>query len=152
VSLVEECIQEILKKSIEKVLVFSRSKQITIQYEAVPYLIHGNTPSLVEVFVILLDNAIKYSKPETTIEIAVKNVRSSLSILVKDHGIGIPTEDIPNIFDRFYRADTSRTKEQVKGYGLGLSIAKTIVKMHKGTIRVESVVDLGSTFIVQLPN
>ena len=69
----------------------------------------------------------------------------------RDQGIGIGEEDLPHIFDRFYRADVSRTKIQTKGYGLGLSIAKKITDLHKGVMKVKSKIDKGTTFIVQLP-
>jgi signal transduction histidine kinase len=74
-----------------------------------------------------------------------------INILVKDGGIGIKKEDMPHIFDRFYRADRSRTKQRIEGYGLGLSIAKRIVALHNGSIRVESEVRKGSVFTVTLP-
>jgi signal transduction histidine kinase len=70
---------------------------------------------------------------------------------VADNGIGIPQEDLPYIFDRFYRADRSRTRDESGGSGLGLSICKWIVQAHKGKIEVESTPGQGSTFSVLLP-
>jgi signal transduction histidine kinase len=70
---------------------------------------------------------------------------------VKDFGIGIPAADLPHIFDRFYRGETSHSKDRVSGYGLGLSIAKSIVDKMGGKIKVVSKIDKGSTFIVQIP-
>jgi signal transduction histidine kinase len=70
---------------------------------------------------------------------------------VKDTGIGIPERDIPYIFDRFYRADKSRSKLNLAGFGLGLSMAKRIVEMHNGSIKAKSSPKKGSTFTVKLP-
>ena len=72
-------------------------------------------------------------------------------IFVQDQGIGINEKDIPHIFARFYRADPARSKNQTQGYGLGLSIAKKIIDLHKGIVKVNSKINQGSTFIVQLP-
>ena len=95
---------------------------------------------------ILLDNAIKYSPPKSTIELA-SGIRGRQGyILVQDHGQGINASDVPHIFYRF--CHTSRNKEQTNGYGLGLSIAKQIVEAHKGSIEVRTVAGKGSTFSV----
>lgn len=103
----------------------------------------GNKDSLVEMIEILLDNAFKYGKGKDVI-IRTKN---GGIVEVQDHGVGIAKEDLPHIFDRFYRSDKSRGTD---GYGLGLSIAKSIVDLHKGKIEVESKVGKGSTFKVSL--
>jgi signal transduction histidine kinase len=70
---------------------------------------------------------------------------------VKDFGIGIPEPDIPHIFERFYRGDTSRSRQKVDGYGLGLSIAKSIVEKLDGKIKVESKLGRGTTFTISFP-
>ena len=74
-----------------------------------------------------------------------------VEIKIIDYGVGIKNEDLPHIFDRFYRADTSRSKNKTNGYGLGLAIAKRIIEMHQGMIIAESRYGKGSTFIVKLP-
>jgi signal transduction histidine kinase len=81
----------------------------------------------------------------------VKKSKKWLAIKVKDTGVGISKADLPHIFERFYQADSSRTKSKTDGFGLGLSIAKKIVEFHKGNIKVESKLGKGSTFIVKLP-
>jgi len=103
---------------------------------------------LVETFVILLDNSIKYSPKNSKIEINSKSSKNKVTISVMDEGIGIASDDLVHIFDRFYRAEKSRTE---KGYGLGLSIAKKIIEQHKGEIEVKSEVNKGTTFTVILP-
>lgn len=106
-------------------------------------VVKGNEDSLVELATILLDNAVKYGKSRA---IEVK-VRPGGVFEVKDRGVGIPKEDLPHIFDRFYRSDKSRGTD---GYGLGLSIAKSIVDLHGGKIEVESKVGKGTTFRVTI--
>jgi two-component system sensor histidine kinase CiaH len=108
-------------------------------------IVLGNEDALMELTSILLDNAFKYSGENTRVEVKTKG---GGILEVKDFGIGISEKDIPHIFDKFYRGDKSRTKD---GYGLGLSIAKSIVDKHNGKIRVISKTGLGTTFIVQFP-
>jgi two-component system, OmpR family, sensor histidine kinase CiaH len=113
-------------------------KKIKIDLEST--IVNGNFDSLVELVTILLDNAQKYGKGK---EILVKTVNHKIS--VKDNGVGIVKEDLPHIFDRFYRSDKSRGTE---GYGLGLSIAKSIVDLHGAKISVNSTLGKGTTFTV----
>ena len=84
---------------------------------------------------ILLDNAVKYTGDNKKIAITLEKIASSVKITVKDNGIGISEEDLPHIFDRFWRAEKSRHQ---KGLGLGVSLAETIVSLHGGTIRAGS--------------
>lgn len=112
--------------------------------------IFGNDKSLLQLFTILLDNAIKYSNPKTTITISANSSGGVARIHVSDQGIGIPLEERERIFDRFYRIDKSRTSFDAPGYGLGLSIAKEIVLMHQGVISCTGN-KKGSVFTVELP-
>jgi len=97
---------------------------------------------------ILLDNAIKYSAENSTITLTLARKQNKAILTVHNPGVSITPEDLEHLFERFYRADKSRSKE---GYGLGLSIARSIVKTHKGTISVESTSDKGTTFTVEIP-
>ncbi len=108
--------------------------------------------SLEELLIILLDNAIKYGQSNTVVAIHGKQQAGDVVLTVQDHGVGIKSVDLPHIFDRFYRADTSRSKNDTSGYGLGLSIAKQIVDIHHGTIEVESKLGKGTTFTVTIPS
>ena len=144
-------LQGIFKTSAEQVKSLAQKKRITLKTNVSKTFILGNEKSLSELFIILLDNAIKYSKEKSVISINVGKEDSVVNVFVKDNGIGIKTEDLPHIFDRFYRADRSRTKQKIDGYGLGLSIAKRIATLHNGGIRVESEINKGSTFIITFP-
>lgn len=99
----------------------------------------------------LLMNAILYSKSTAQIEISYLKTNSTVQIHVKDAGIGIPKEHIDKVFDRFYRVDTSRSRD-VGGSGLGLSIVKMLIEHAKGTIQVSSEVGIGSIFTIEFPN
>ncbi len=107
-------------------------------------IVMGNEDALTELVAILLDNAFKYSPKGTGISLKVKNRQLEVS----DKGMGILEKDLPHIFDRFYRADFARSKEKTDGYGLGLSIAKSIADLHGAEIKVDSKVGKGSTFTV----
>lgn len=102
-----------------------------------------------QVILNLLDNARKYSEPNTKIVVEVRPVDAKLHITVQDEGKGIPSEDLPRIFERFYRVEKSRTRA-LGGSGLGLSIVKQLVEAHGGTIEVFSSVDVGTTFKIIL--
>ena len=105
-----------------------------------------------EAITTILDNAIKYSPNDSSVTISVNVNPSTVEIKISDEGIGIPEKDLPHIFDRFYRADQSRTKNTVAGFGIGLSIANETIKMHKGSIKVKSTIGEGTTFTVTLPS
>jgi PAS domain S-box-containing protein len=103
-----------------------------------------------QVLLNLLDNAIKYSDPGARVDVRVLDAADSVTVRVSDTGVGIPEEDLPSLFDRFYRVDKDRSRT-TGGSGLGLAISKQIVEMHGGQLSVTSEVDTGSTFDVLLP-
>ena len=142
---------EIIKKAIEKVRALADKDQITVLQEGNKINLFADPVSLSHLITILLDNAIKYSPRGKKIIVKLQEEHKTAKIIVQDFGIGIETSDLPFIFNRFYRADTSRSKTRVNGYGLGLAIAKSIVELHHGKITVESTVGEGTTFIVNLP-
>jgi two-component system, OmpR family, sensor kinase len=110
----------------------------------------GDLDRLKQLILNLVDNAIKYTPPGGTVRVSLSKADGSAEVVVADNGIGIPAEDLPRIFDRFYRVDKARSRSQ-GGSGLGLSIAKWIAEAHGGSIRVESRPGVGSTFVVTLP-
>jgi PAS domain S-box-containing protein len=105
---------------------------------------------LYQVFLNLLDNAIKYSEAGARVDITIEEDTSSLTVEVRDTGVGIAQEELDQLFERFYRVDKDRSRA-TGGSGLGLAISKRIVEMHGGDISVESEVGVGSTFTVRLP-
>jgi signal transduction histidine kinase len=99
-------------------------------------------------FINILENAIKYTPEKGRISVEVIRENSYAIITITDTGIGIPDQDLPHIFDRFYQADSSRSSA---GFGLGLSIALSIIEAHGGSITVESTPNKGTTFLVSIP-
>lgn len=113
-------------------------------------LIRADEFRIIEAVRVFIDNAIKYSNDDPVIEIRLHKEDNNAILSIKDNGIGISSEDLPKIFNRFYRSDKSRNKE-TGGTGLGLSIAKIIISDHDGKIRVRSKENTGSEFIITLP-
>jgi signal transduction histidine kinase len=144
-------IKGLLDNVVKKLRPKATKKKITIKKNYKDATIFIDKESISELFTILVDNAIKFNKNGGTVEILTNIGKENYTVLVKDSGVGIPKKDQKHIFERFYKADSSRTKNNIEGYGLGLSIAKEIVKRHKGRIIVDSQVNKGSTFKVILP-
>ena len=99
----------------------------------------------------LLDNALHYTPPGGTVEVRLASADGVARVEVADTGVGIPPDQLPHVFDRFYRASAARTRENGDGAGLGLAIAQRIVDLHGGTIGVESAVGEGTRFAFTLP-
>ena len=110
----------------------------------------GNPGLLRQVFINLLDNAIKYTPEGGLVEVQLESTDQNLAVRVRDTGEGIPAEHLPHVFERFYRVDKARSRE-LGGSGLGLSIAKSIVEAHGGEINLESQPGRGTTCTVTLP-
>jgi two-component system sensor histidine kinase CiaH len=144
-------LKDVVAKATDSVRPLAEKKQITLEVidNETPML--GNFISLVELVTILLDNAIKYSPRQKNIILTCVQDSKTVSLTVQDFGIGIKAGDIPYIFNRFYRDESSRNKSHEDGYGLGLSIAQNIVNLHKGQISVASTPGTGSVFTVKLP-
>ncbi|MEU6957324.1 ATP-binding protein [Streptomyces sp. NPDC045714] len=119
-------------------------------YAPEPAGVHGDQPRLQQVLNNLLGNAIQHTPPGTTITVTVQPTATHVTIQVTDHGPGIPPGDLTRVFDRFWRADTSRSRAQ-GGSGLGLAIVQAIVHAHHGTVRVASAPGTGTTVTVTLP-
>lgn len=145
-------VQNIIQEAVSRVATEAENnKQIIITKKIDKGLVSVNEVAMVEALVTILDNAIKYSPKKSEIIISTNRGKSNFEISVKDSGPGISPIDQKKIFDRFYRADNSRTKESSDGYGIGLSIAKTVAESHGGSISVKSVVGNGSTFTLHFP-
>lgn len=146
----QNSLAEIVSKALARVRPLARAKNITITNQTTDLSFGCDQPSMVDLLVILIDNAIKYSSDHQKVSIKSELKNNHLYLSVKDHGIGIDTTDAPHIFDRFYRADQARSKTDAGGYGLGLSIAKKIIDQHHGHIKIDSQLAKGTTFTVIL--
>jgi signal transduction histidine kinase len=117
-----------------------------------PALIDANQPTLSELFMILLENAKKYSTPDSKINVKISSNGRYCKVTIENDGPGIKKSDLQQVFDRFYRAELSRSKhKKAEGYGLGLSLARKIVTLHEGTISAASTPGKTTAFSVQLP-
>ena len=126
-------------------------RNILLEYNNIDSAIHinGNADELKQLVGILLDNAVKFSPKKETVDISLKLRQGKAFLSVHNMGITIPDHELPHVFERFYRTDKSRSNE---GYGLGLSIAKTIVDAHGGKISVESSQESGTVFRISFHN
>lgn len=146
-------LNKVIDKAIKQIQPLAKKKQIKIQtsFDPKKIIIKGYEPVLIELFVILLDNAVKYSHKKGQVKLLAKQRKNSVQVKIVDQGVGIAQHHLKYIFDRFYRVDAARSKSGSGGYGLGLSLAKKITAAHNGSIRAESKLDEGTTFIVSLP-
>lgn len=140
-----------LEETVKVVLPIAREKGMDVSISGDhKFFIEFDYNKIKQVLINLLNNAVKYSPPDTKVTVEVTEHRNEIQIDVIDQGYGIPQEDIPYLFDRFYRVDKARSRKE-GGSGLGLNITSQIVSMHHGRIEVESVVNEGSTFSLFLP-
>ncbi len=114
-------------------------------------VINGDRDRLKQVLINLVSNAIKYTPQGGEVFLSLGKVADNARLIVRDTGQGIPSEDLPHIFERFYRAEKSRSRSKVGGFGLGLSIAYWIVNHHGGQIEVDFAEGKGTTFCIYLP-
>jgi heavy metal sensor kinase len=112
--------------------------------------VNGDRDRLKQVFLNLISNAIQYTPQDGEVFLSLSKIGDQARVIIRDTGPGIPPEDLPHIFDRFYRAEKSRTRSNASGFGLGLSIAHWIVEHHGGQIKVESKEGKGTTFVIWL--
>lgn len=142
---------DVFTEAVKQIRYKAEQKKATINLSPTGAVVAGSPSQLNQLFVILLDNAIKYGKDGQTIRVSCKTTPTHASVSVKDEGVGISKKDLPHVFERFYRVDTVRNQTVSPGYGLGLSIAEKIVHSHGGDLEVSSKLDKGSTFTVILP-
>ncbi len=144
-------LNELIKELYEDCEIIASKKSISVkllQNEEITII--GDQVRLHQLFLNLIDNAVKYTPGGGMVTLSSVKENGFAKFYIKDTGIGIPTEEKKKIFDRFYRVDKARSRE-LGGSGLGLSIAKWIVEIHKGRIEVESEINKGSVFSVYLP-
>ncbi|MEH7110616.1 sensor histidine kinase [Bacillus sp. JJ1764] len=143
-------LDELLKEIMQHYEEFAMYQEKTIRLRAPkPVKFYADKERIHQLIVILLDNAMKYTNEGGEILLACEQTHNSISLKVKDTGIGIPEKDIPKIFDRFFQSDKARTSAE--GTGLGLSIAKWIIEKHHGKTKVQSTVGKGTTIEITFP-
>ncbi len=141
---------EILEHTISQniILVDKKNQNVTTYFEKDEYKILGDNTRIHQVFNNILSNAIKYSPENASINVSISEDEEDVVVYIRDTGIGIPKEDLAHIFERFYRVDKARSR-QMGGTGLGLAITKEIIEAHGGSIKAQSVKDVGTTMIVR---
>jgi PAS domain S-box-containing protein len=141
----------VLEDSILAVKAIANKRSVSLQLEKpeTPVYVLGDKSGLQQVFINLINNAAKFSSPGRSVRISVSMEKETVRVSIADSGVGIPQEAIPYLFERFYRAKNV-TIAEIPGSGIGLYIVKSIVEELGGSIRVESVVNEGTTFIVSL--
>jgi heavy metal sensor kinase len=144
-------VADIVLESVEHFRAVAESRCVDLTVTRVePSLFEGDQSQLRRLVLNLLDNALKYTEPGGHVGVELSRRDGVMRLVVTDTGHGIPESDIPRIFERFYRADPSRSR-RTGGAGLGLAIVKGIVEFHGGNVSVKSGVGRGSTFVVELP-
>ena len=129
----------------------AENKNVTLVNELPELTVNADANRLDQVFANLVDNAIKYGRANGSVRVGAKTLEDgTLEVFVRDDGPGIPAESLDRVFERFYRVDKARSRDQ-GGTGLGLSIVKHIVQAHRGEVRVESGPGKGATFFFTLP-
>lgn len=143
-------IDELVKDTIKIFETDYLNKNINIIFEGDNVIINGDKDKIRQVIINLLSNAIKYSPNGKHIFIKTTSHNNELELIIKDTGMGIPQDDLPFIFERFYRVEKSRNRS-TGGAGIGLTIIKSIIDAHKGSILVESELNKGTEFKIYLP-
>ncbi|WP_214628948.1 sensor histidine kinase [Paenibacillus agaridevorans] len=141
-------LHEQIERTVMKYRWLLEKEGISISLDAAPLLLTGNEALLDNVWENLLTNAIKYNKPGGEIRIRTETEKDHVSVIFEDTGIGIAEDDLLHVFERFYRADASRS---TKGTGLGLAIVKETIALHQGDIRISSETGEGTNITVTLP-
>ena len=145
-------LQEVCQRVLKALEPIAKEETITLaaQFPNTPLAVPMNADELTQVLFNLLDNAIKFNRPGGRVTIRGDQEDGKIVIEVEDTGVGIPLEDQPRVFERFYRVDKARTRDR-GGTGLGLAIVKHLIENRGGTVTVASAPDKGTTFTLQLP-
>jgi two-component system, OmpR family, sensor histidine kinase CiaH len=144
-------LHEVINGITEQFMPLAELKEVRLHVKLDPAIeLVADRERLHQLVVILLDNALKYTPQDGSITLTCSKQANAVVIEVQDTGIGIPSEDLPHVFDRFFRSNKARSRED-GGTGLGLAIAKWIVEKHGGKINVESTVGLGTRFYITIP-
>ncbi len=142
---------EVVKTLINEECDLNSNANITFKSQVKSFKLNGSSALFKRAICNLIENGIKYSKNNPEINVAIKQENDNLQIIVSDNGIGIPKDKLNKIFERFYRIDNSRSRA-TGGSGLGLALTKEIIDLFKGQIKIESELELGTTFIITIAN
>ena len=145
---INEVLDQVVKN--QSVQMEQNGVKLNLDLQAEETIVSADRVHLTNIVFNLMDNAIKYSKEQPEISIATSNTATALSITISDNGIGIPKDQLNKIFEKFYRVPKGDLHD-VKGFGLGLSYVKNMVEMHKGSITVNSKIEEGTEFSINLP-
>ena len=143
-------LDRVVADELERLRTQAAESGVTLRWEAAPVTVPGSTKDLALLARNLLENAVRYTPRGGRVSVEVRADNGNATLSVQDTGIGIPSRDLPRIFERFYRVDRARSRD-TGGTGLGLSIARHVVERHGGRIEAESELGRGSTFRVELP-
>ena len=141
-------LSQIARNCVELIRPLAGERSIEIHCELSPLECVGDSERIAQVITNLLTNAIQYNQAGGEVRLVAQSQNGMATLAVSNTGRGITAEDLPHLFERFYRADQSRTSGNT---GLGLAISKAIVEAHGGTIEVASQPDVGTTFTIRLP-
>jgi len=145
-------IEEVIKLVMNSFNRKTKTSTINVDIQSTGYYILANEQSIRQLLTIVLDNAVKYSPSKGRVQVSVVKQSKHVLLTVRDNGIGIPKDDLPHIFERFYRSkNASTSKRKITGYGLGLPLAKDIVELYGGTIRIDSKENVSTTVTISLP-
>jgi signal transduction histidine kinase len=145
-------LDEIVRYAFHQLSHASLEKHLNVEMSISPVQLLGEQHGLQQLVTIVLDNAIKYSHGEDTVKVSLTSNEATAILIIKDTGIGIPSDDLPHVFERFYRStNTKANKKTSTGYGLGLPLAQEIANAHKGTVRISSRENNGTTVRITLP-
>jgi two-component system, OmpR family, heavy metal sensor histidine kinase CusS len=142
-------LSEIVQDVCSQLQGITETRHITVRrsFPDIPVVVKGNRPALRRLFLVLLDNAIRYSEPGGEVTVLVTSTADHGAVAIKDFGVGIGSQDLPHIFERFFRSDKARTHGD-GGHGLGLALAESIARRHNAEISVETSLGKGSEFRV----
>jgi len=144
-------LSKIVERSIERMKPYAEEKNVTLESHIQEgIVISGDEDQLHRLLYNLIKNAIDYNVDGGRVDVDLKSLPKSVLLTISDTGIGIPSQDLPHIFDRFYRVDRSRS-QKIGGSGLGLAIVRAIVDAHHGSISVKSSPGKGTTIQVHFP-
>lgn len=144
---------EILLEAHREAQVLAEKKHITVNLHNgnSTFIVNGDRQRLRQLIMTILDNAVNYTRADGTIDVSIKSDGAHGKVVITDNGIGISEEDLPHVFQRFYRARQKSQNLFPNGSGLGLPIAKWIAEAHEGTVSIVSVLDRGTTVTIDLP-